>query len=151
MKTLGRHILIELYECDSDALKSVEKIRRAMVDAAKVAGCHVIKDVFHQFSPHGVSGVVVVSESHLAIHTWPEFGYAAVDIFTCGEVADPWAAYNFLGKALGAGRVSAMEARRGVVPEGSAVYVPEVPVPHVAPQTEPARAPGRLRTATATV
>ena len=144
LKTLGRHILIELYDCNTDTLKSVEKVRRSMVDAAKVAGCHVVKEVFHEFSPHGVSGVVVVSESHLAIHTWPEHGYAAVDIFTCGEVADPWNAYAFLEKALGAGRVSAMEARRGVVSDEAPVAVP-ITVSHVAPKPEPARVPARIR------
>src|SRR2546426_1053416 len=70
LKTLGRHILVELYECDREYLNDTRKIRDVMVEAAKVARCHVIKDFFHKFSPHGVSGVVVVSESHLAIHTW---------------------------------------------------------------------------------
>ena len=133
MKTLGRHILVELYECDAAILNDTRKIRDAMVDAAKAAKCHVVKDVFHKFNPHGVSGVVVVSESHLAIHTWPEFGYAAVDLFTCGE-GDPWAAYNYLAKELKAGRVSAMEMRRGVMPEEK-----RMPVPVERPVAVPAR------------
>ena len=66
-----------------------------MVNAALEAGAEVRELVFHKFSPQGVSGVVVISESHLAIHTWPELGYAAVDVFTCGEKVNPWDACNF--------------------------------------------------------
>ena len=58
-----------------------------MTEAAKTAGATVVKTVFHHFSPHGISGVVVIAESHLAVHTWPEHGYASIDIFTCGEAA----------------------------------------------------------------
>ena len=139
MKTLGRHILVELYECDRETLNDTRKIRDVMVEAAKVARCTVIKDVFHKFSPHGVSGVVVVSESHLAIHTWPEFGYAAVDLFTCGDQGDPWLAYQFLAKGLKAGRISAMEMLRGAMPQESPVGLPSVnpvPVPAAMPVRE---------------
>jgi len=119
-----------------------------MVEAAKVARCHVIKDVFHKFSPHGVSGVVVVSESHLAIHTWPEHGYAAVDLFTCGDQGDPWVAYEYLAKGLKAGRVSAMEMLRGAMPQDAPMGVPgvhNVPIPAAAPVREPVPAMVRPR------
>lgn len=113
MKALGRHILVEYYECAEQILNDVPLIEEAMIAAAKEAGATIINSTFHHFSPFGVSGVVVIEESHLAIHTWPEYGYAAVDIFTCGETVDPWIAYRFLEKAFEAGNGSAMEMQRG--------------------------------------
>lgn len=113
MKALGRHILVEYYECTEQILNDVPLIEEAMIAAAKEAGATIINSTFHHFSPFGVSGVVVIEESHLAIHTWPEYGYAAVDIFTCGETVDPWIAYRYLEKAFEAGNGSAMEMQRG--------------------------------------
>lgn len=84
-----------------------------MEEAAKRSGATIVDEVFHLFNPHGVSGVVVIAESHLAIHTWPEYGYAAVDLFTCGEEVDPWQAYEFLKKRFKAQFTSTMELRRG--------------------------------------
>ncbi|RDV83430.1 adenosylmethionine decarboxylase [Ammonifex thiophilus] len=116
MKALGRHVLAEFYGCDFNALNDVELVERAMVEAALEAGAEVRECVFHKFSPQGVSGVVVISESHLAIHTWPELGYAAVDVFTCGEKVDPWEACNYLTKCFGAKEVVAHEQKRGIIP-----------------------------------
>lgn len=113
MKTLGRQILVEYYNCDPDVLNDVMLIETSMVAAAKKAEATVINSTFHHFSPFGVSGVVVIQESHLAIHTWPDYGYAAVDIFTCGETVDPWICYNFLKEAFKSGYASAMELLRG--------------------------------------
>ncbi len=87
------------------SLVDVESIRGAMVDAARVAKAEVREAVFHQFFPQGiagVSGVVVLSESHISIHTWPERKYAAIDVYTCGTQTDPHAACEYLAKALGA-------------------------------------------------
>ena len=89
MKALGRHILAEFFDCDNDILDDTEKIELIMKRAAIECGATIISSTFHEFNPHGVSGVVVIAESHLAIHTWPEYGYAAVDVFTCGETVDP--------------------------------------------------------------
>jgi len=86
-----------------------------MVNAALEAGAEVREVVFHKFSPQGVSGVVVISESHLAIHTWPELGYAAVDVFTCGSSVNPWDACNYLAKQFGADYVKASEVQRGLI------------------------------------
>lgn len=113
MLALGRHILVEYYHCDPELLNEVMAIETAMVAAAKAADATVINSAFHHFSPFGVSGVVVIQESHLAIHTWPEYGYAAVDIFTCGTEVDPWICYEYLEKALKAAYASAMEMLRG--------------------------------------
>jgi S-adenosylmethionine decarboxylase len=64
-------------------------VRHTMLNAAEETGATVIGEIFHQFSPQGVTGVIAIAESHLCIHTWPEYAYAAVDIFTCGEGFDP--------------------------------------------------------------
>lgn len=111
--TLGRHILVEFFECSPEILNDVIVIEESMVQAAREAQATVINSTFHHFSPYGVSGVVVIQESHLAIHTWPEFRYAAVDIFTCGTSVNPWIAYDYLKKAFQAGHGSALEINRG--------------------------------------
>ncbi|WP_031515802.1 adenosylmethionine decarboxylase [Desulfofalx alkaliphila] len=117
MKNLGRHVLAEIYGCEFDILNDVTKVEEIMVNAALEAGAEVREFVFHKFSPQGVSGVVVISESHLAIHTWPELGYAAVDVFTCGDKVDPWDACNYLVRNFGAEDMSAQETVRGLLPE----------------------------------
>ncbi|RJX19489.1 MAG: S-adenosylmethionine decarboxylase proenzyme [Ammonifex sp.] len=116
MKPLGRHILAEIYGCDFDILNNIELVEKIMVNAALEAGAEVRETVFHKFSPQGISGVVVISESHLAIHTWPELGYAAVDVFTCGERVDPWQACNYLAQYFKAQDIRANEQQRGVIP-----------------------------------
>ena len=115
MDTLGRHILVEFYNCSMEAMNDAVHIEQSMVSAAQTAGATVINSTFHHFSPFGVSGVVVIQESHLAIHTWPEYRYAAVDLFTCGDTVNPWVAYDFLKTAFEAGHGSAMEIKRGQV------------------------------------
>lgn len=112
MNALGRHILVEFSGCNAEVLNDVSKIETAMIQAAQIAGATVINSTFHHFSPWGVSGVVVIQESHLAIHTWPEYRYAAVDLFTCGDSVDPWVSFEFLKKAFEA-NYSAIEMNRG--------------------------------------
>jgi S-adenosylmethionine decarboxylase proenzyme len=114
MQALGRQILAEFYNCDSDALKNETYIEDAMVNACIVGKATVVTHTFHSFSPFGVSGVVVIAESHVAIHTWPEHNYAAVDIFTCGETIEPWVLFDFLKEKLGSSHVSQMELKRGL-------------------------------------
>lgn len=113
MSSLGRHIIVEYYGCDPEILNDVVRLEETMVNAAKAAEATVINSTFHHFSPFGTSGVVVIQESHLAIHTWPEYGYAAVDLFTCGDTVDPWISYRFLKDAFDADYASAMEMKRG--------------------------------------
>ncbi len=110
---LGQHILVEFYDCSPEELDDVVHIERSMVQAAEEANATIINTSFHHFSPYGVSGVVVIQESHLSIHTWPEYGYASVDIFSCGDTVDPWAAYKSLKVSLKAQNGSTMELRRG--------------------------------------
>ncbi len=111
---LGNHILVEFMNCDPHVMNDVAAIERDMVDAARKAGATVINSTFHHFSPWGVSGVVVIQESHLAIHTWPEYGYAAVDLFTCGEM-DAWISFDHLKECFGSKSYSALEMKRGSV------------------------------------
>ena len=111
---LGNHILVEFMNCDPHIMNDVAAIEKDMVAAAQKAGATVINSTFHHFSPYGVSGVVVIQESHLAIHTWPEYGYAAVDLFTCGEM-DAWISFDWLKEAFGAKSYSALEMKRGSV------------------------------------
>ncbi|MEJ6492271.1 MAG: polyamine aminopropyltransferase [Flavobacteriales bacterium] len=111
---LGNHILVEFMNCDPKLMNDVAGIERDMVAAARAAGATVINSTFHHFSPYGVSGVVVIEESHLAIHTWPEYGYAAVDLFTCGEM-DAWISFDMLKEAFKSKSYSAIEMKRGSV------------------------------------
>ena len=96
MESLGRHIIVEFYDCDAEKINHVAGIEKLMMKAAELAGATIINSTFHHFSPFGVSGVIVIEESHLAIHTWPEYQFASIDLFTCGELVDPWVAFDFL-------------------------------------------------------
>lgn len=125
MQALGRQILVEFYDCDRDVLNDEPLIRDIMLEGVRRSGATIVSDTFHTFSPHGVSGAVVIAESHVAIHTWPEHGYAAVDIFTCGETIDPWVIQKYLELGFGAGNVSSMEMKRGLFPE-KVSHKPEV-------------------------
>jgi S-adenosylmethionine decarboxylase len=115
MPVLGRHILLELYDCDTVVLKNLRKVRAGMVEAARRAQATIITVTFHEFNSCGISGVVVIATSHLCIHTWPEYRYAAVDIFSCGEVMQPQAAIDHLVQVLAAERIAVVEIQRGMV------------------------------------
>jgi len=84
---VGHHLLLEFSGCEAGMLNDVDRLERCLVDSCRAAGATVVKSAFHAFSPIGASGVVVIAESHVTVHTWPEHGYAALDIFTCGELA----------------------------------------------------------------
>ncbi|MGM0607610.1 MAG: adenosylmethionine decarboxylase [Candidatus Muiribacteriota bacterium] len=113
MQALGKHVMLELFDCDRSVLNSKDEIEEHMLMAAKKAGATIIQTAFHQFNPQGVSGFVVIAESHLAIHTWPEYGYAAVDVFTCGNTVDTFTAYRYLKEKFGAQIVKTYELKRG--------------------------------------
>ncbi len=83
---LGVHICLDLEGCNKDILNDRDKIREVMLEAAKLAGAQIVGDIFHNFNPVGTSGAVIIAESHLAVHTWPEYGAVAIDIFTCGDL-----------------------------------------------------------------
>ena len=104
---LGQHVLAEFFECDSNILNNIDKVEKYMVDAALECGATIVQKCFHMFNPYGVS--------HLAIHTWPELGYAAVDLFTCGTKCDPKVAYEFLKKMFNSQKASFTELKRGII------------------------------------
>jgi S-adenosylmethionine decarboxylase proenzyme len=115
LNALGRHILVELQDCNRELLNDLSFLRDAMITAAINCGAVVLGDSFHRFSPQGVSGVVVIAESHLSIHTWPEYGYAAVDIFTCGTSVEPEKAAETLIEKLESKNPSQTEIQRGIL------------------------------------
>ncbi len=82
---LGRQLTIEYYECGARVLLDKDRVEKALLRAAKKSGATIISSLFHKFDPQGISGVVVIAESHFTVHAWPEHDYAAVDIFTCGD------------------------------------------------------------------
>lgn len=115
LKPLGQHLLLDLFDCDAKVISSLQGVKTSMLEAASRARATVVQLVFHEFSPLGISGVVVIAESHLAIHTWPEYRYAAVDIFTCGDVLEPKVAAEYLAQLLGATQVSVVQLERGLL------------------------------------
>ena len=115
LEQLGRHILVEFYNCDTDILGNHEKIEKIMCEAAIKSNATIVTSCFHKFNPWGVSGAVIIQESHLTIHTWPEYGYASVDLFTCGDSVNPWNGFKYLEKVLSADRSESTEVSRGLV------------------------------------
>jgi S-adenosylmethionine decarboxylase len=115
LHALGSHLLIELKDCNPATLKNLEEVRDALVSAARDAKATIVDISFHEFSPFGISGMVVIAESHLSIHTWPEYGYAAVDIFTCGEVIKPEIAAAYLIDRFESKSPSIVEMKRGIL------------------------------------
>ena len=83
---VGKHYLVDLRDCDPDIITCVKLTRGIVMHAAEACGATILNDHFHQFQPIGVSGVVLIAESHISVHTWPENGFAAMDIFTCGNM-----------------------------------------------------------------
>ena len=128
MNALGRHLLLELFDCDFDAISNLDTVKSALVEAAKRAHATIVDVVFHKFNPFGISGVVVIAESHLSIHTWPEHRYAAVDIFSCGDVLKPEVAANYLVDQFGAERTSVVELQRGLFLNAPAPRVNKTPL-----------------------
>jgi S-adenosylmethionine decarboxylase len=120
-ETIGHHYIVEASGCDPKIIGSVEKVQQILVKAAEVAGAQVWSISFSRFPPHGVSGVVVISESHISTHTWPEDGYVALDIYTCGKHVDPEKAVVFAVEAFGSSTSHITEITRGI-DEGDSIY-----------------------------
>ena len=116
MDTMGRHVISELWGCNIEKLNDMKFIEETFVDAALRSGAEVREVAFHKFAPHGVSGVVIISESHLTIHSFPEHGYASIDVYTCGDRIDPNVAANFIAEALEAETRENVELPRGMGP-----------------------------------
>lgn len=113
---LGRHMTVEFYDCNSAVLADVARLREIFLAAAKKSGATVIDVNFHEFQPQGVSGVVIISESHFAVHAWPEHDYAAVDLFTCGEGVDFDVAIDVIARGIGSRQwIVSSVMNRGIV------------------------------------
>lgn len=123
MNAIGKHLLLELNGCDKEALDDLDFIQGAMKGAAEQAGATIVGESFHKFDPIGVTGIIAIAESHICIHTWPEYGYAAADVFTCGEGFDPNEAAQVLIEKLGCSDPTISEVLRGplahVTPSGA--------------------------------
>ena len=115
IEQLGRHIIAEFYNCDRDIVNNHALVEQYMNEAAEAANATIVTSDFHMFNPWGVSGAVIIQESHLTIHTWPEYGYAAVDLFTCGDSVNPWVAFEYLAEKFDAQKTESTEVPRGIV------------------------------------
>lgn len=113
MQALGFHYLIELHGCARAKLMNAPFLEELFQQAVRESGATEVGRVFHNFSPEGVSGVILISESHFSIHTWPEHGYAAVDLFTCSTTVDVQLIYQQLISALESKTHSIIEIKRG--------------------------------------
>ena len=115
MQGLGKHLLVEFYGCPQDILNNLDVLGGFMVAAVKESGATYLEHHLRQFDPQGVSGVVIVAESHFAFHTWPEHSYMALDYFTCGESVDPYVAIDFLLEKIDPDWVDTYEHPRGLM------------------------------------
>jgi S-adenosylmethionine decarboxylase len=115
LAALGKHLLLELNNCDHELLNDKEYLRKTLSDVARQIGATVVDDSFYQFTPQGISGVVIIAESHISIHTWPEHNYAAIDVFTCGDVINPKDAIKPLIERLKAKSSTHIELNRGIL------------------------------------
>jgi len=134
MKKLGRHLIAEFADCDGQKLADIDYIEECLKEAVRKSGATIIRSVFHRYNPQGVSGVIVIAESHLSIHTWPEYNYAAVDFFTCGDSVDPYKAYEYMKKMLKSKNSHVKALDRGI-PSDEDVVLNHKPV--VQKQTRP--------------
>lgn len=122
-RTLGRHLVADFHGCTAD-LNDPGFLMRVLEDACKKANATIVEKTQHHFSPYGVTAVIVIAESHLAVHTWPEYKYAAVDVFTCGDSVRPMCAFEYLKTALGSTRAVVRDIPRGVL-DDRGLDVPE--------------------------
>jgi S-adenosylmethionine decarboxylase proenzyme len=128
-RTRGTHLLVEYLGCPAARLDDAEALETSLREAALAAGARVIQAAFHHFAPHGVTGFLLLEESHLSIHTWPERGYAAVDFFTCGS-SSPDVAERCLRSALQATRVEILQVVRGALDAESVMHVASAGAAH---------------------
>lgn len=107
------HVLLDFFDCDHSLLEDAAALREALYAAASETGLTVLNEMFHRFQPHGVSGVLLISESHVSIHTWPERCFAAVDVFSCKPQISPERFRAAFERALRPGRVEMRVIERG--------------------------------------
>lgn len=116
-KTLGLHILADLYGVEAEKIDRVEDIRELLEGAVKHANLTKISSHYYQFQPHGATGVVLLAESHISIHTWPEYGIATIDVYTCGDPSKAYKAMDYIVSKLSPTRVDKQVHDRGILEE----------------------------------
>jgi S-adenosylmethionine decarboxylase len=114
MDTTSVHLICEFGGCNADILNDLAQIKEAMHAATAAANCTVLSENYHQFTPVGVSALFFLAESHFSLHTWPENGYAAVDIYTCGHRSKPHSAVEILGEVFEAQSIQVVDMKRGI-------------------------------------
>ena len=124
MKKMGTHLVVDAWQAPAELLNDPERIRSALIEAIAAGEATLIDLCVHQFSPHGVTATVTLAESHIAIHTWPEYGYFAADLFFCGQ-GKPAVAMKVLQQALQAGQVKMQEIARGFPHNANAEIIQE--------------------------
>jgi S-adenosylmethionine decarboxylase len=110
---MGDHYIVELIGCNPDTLTHIESVEQIFMESAKRSKATILNSNFHQFEPQGVSGVVLIAESHFTIHTWPEKGYAAVDVFTCGDTMQPDVGIQYMKSQFAASDIRVKKIHRG--------------------------------------
>ena len=110
---LANHQIIDFYKCDKDILSNSDLVKSYFVKSAELANATIVSQKFHEFSPYGLTGVLVITESHISIHTWPEYGYAAIDVFSCCDKLDHKRLVESLKGSLKAGKVKSKSIKRG--------------------------------------
>lgn len=113
MKALGFQTIIELYDCNTEKINDTELVEKTLLKAAEIANLTIVKSTIHHFNPIGVSGVVVIKESHIAIHTWPEHNYVALDFFTCNKSYKLEKAIDYIYAIFEAQEIDKKEIKRG--------------------------------------
>lgn len=115
MKELGTHIITQLYECDQNILNDIPKLQELFLEACNIGKATVLQHTFYQFTPQGVTGFVLLAQSHVSVHTWPEHNYAMLDILTCGMAANPWDIFQHIKEGLKSQRFNKTQLTRGIV------------------------------------
>lgn len=110
---IGTHFVADFW--NARMIEDEKELQNLLVEAVKAAKGTPLKSAIHKFSPQGITGVIVLSESHLSIHTWPEKNYIAVDVFTCGNTADPEKAIEYLKEKLSPEKVKMRKIKRGKI------------------------------------
>jgi S-adenosylmethionine decarboxylase len=113
----GRHLILDLYECDQELLDDYDELERLLQVALNMAGAKILRVFGEKFQPQGVTLLALLAESHASIHSWPELGYCAIDLYTCGDTTNTHRAAEFLKTKLKAKQSEEKELVRSITPQ----------------------------------
>lgn len=113
IRRMGRHHIVEFVDCDPEALRFVRTLKPLVLAATRDCGATIVDHSFHQFEPDGVSGTILIAESHVSFHSWPEHGYLSLDVFTCGDSMDARGLIRDVRAGVGAAEARVVELKRG--------------------------------------